>query len=262
MKFCNLLRETAEGLPEVRDLYLAYKRLKKLLREVAQCNEAGNVEESVQLQSQFISDVNSCLQQVNETFIEKEEEFVILFDNLERAATVVESLSESQRITQRFADFHGKLLLFMNTTMLTYVCILKIMKKYHKKTGRVVVSLQPAQLREMPIGSTEIISSIVFRSEQTINSLISKQKQFLKDESSSEEVTEMSEVDQRQGMESQDSTISLVGQIRLALGTWEQLKTTAVTPSTVLTDRILSMASSSDSTAVSSTSSSVKSEAS
>lgn len=256
MKFCNLLRETAEGLPEVRDLYLAYKRLKKLLREVAQCREAGNVEDSVQLQSQFISDVNSCLQQVNETFIEKEEEVVILFDNLERAATAVESLSESQRITQRFADFHGKLLLFMNTTMLTYVCILKIMKKYHKKTGQMVVNLQPAQLREMPIGSTEIISSIVFRSEQTINSLISKQKQFLKDESSSEEVTGTSEV------ESQDSTISLVGQIRLALGTWEQLKTTAVTPSTVLTDRILSMASSSASTAVSSTSSSVKSEAS
>eukprot|EP00210_Caulerpa_lentillifera_P001802 g1732.t1 len=262
MKFCNLLRETAEGLPEIWDLYVAYKCLKKILREAVQCRESGDVESCTELQHQFISDVNSCLQHVNESFIEKEEEVVIQFDSLERAANAVQSMSESQSLAQRITDFHGQLLLLMNTTMLAYVCILKIMKKYSKKTGQIVPSLQPDQLKEMPIGSTEIISSIVYQSEHTINTLLSRQSQFANTSCSSTEMIVLSEEQQRQRTQSQSMTSSFVEQIRLALGTWEQLKTTAVTPSTVLTERIFTMASTSASTSVSSTSSSVQSEAS
>lgn len=248
MKFCNLLRETSEELPEIQNLYVCYKRLKKTIGRLTQCNADGNVEEYAHLHASFEADLNSCIQQINEQFMEKEEQRVIEMGNLEEHAAAAQTSERCREATRLFVDFHGQMLLFIHSAMLGYTALLKILKKYAKKTGN-EMDAQRERLRGMPICATEIATSIVRRAENAIDALVARQARL---ETSPLPVTQN---------ESEGDVSTLLGQVKVALYTWEQLKSTAVTPSTVLANHLATFSVPSRSGSVSmSSSSSVKSE--
>lgn len=218
MKFCNLLRESSEELPEIEALFAPYKQLKKTLRQLSERHEQGDVQGCIQMESRFISELNNFIQLINNQFIEKEEECVIEIDNLEERAAKASTTKRCQEVTKQFVDFHGKMLLFIHAAMMGYTAVLKILKKYAKKRGDPIRGFQRERLSQMPVCQTEIASSIVQRAQSHIEALMNQQR---------------SNEDSEDYQESDGNVSALLKRVQTALETWEKLRTTAVTPSTV-----------------------------
>ena len=258
MKFCNLLRETSEEISDVQGLYVLYKRLKKTLKRAAQCQATGEVEEASRLQLEFVTDLRNCIREINDRFIEQEEQRVIDMGNLEESAAHAQTITSCQQVIQRLADFQGQILLFIHSSMLGLTALFKILKKYSKKTGSEMEEFQRERLAEMPISRTEIMSSTVKKVEILIERLTARQVQLRSDAGESSEPPGPPESPHEQSV----NVPTLLSQVRVALYTWEQLRTTSATPSTVMAVHLatFSIPSVSGSVSVSSHSSSVKSD--
>ena len=231
MKFCNLLRETAETIPDIQTLFDSYKQLKKTLRQMVECQVTGQLDEAARLQTDFVLNLKTCIEQVNDRFIEEEELRVIQMANLEEQANSAQTEERCREIANRFADFHGEMLLFIHSAMLGYTCLLKILKKYTKKTGNQLIEFQRDRLAQMPICSTEIANSIAHRAEGSIDRLLARQEQIRAEAAHPSEATASESQPTAQGCE---RVTTLMGQVRVAIDTWEQLKSTASTPSTIM----------------------------
>lgn len=76
MKFGKRLKkQVEESLPEWRDKFLAYKRLKKLVRLVS--SSSGDVGGGGGGEAEFVRLLDGEVDRINAFFLEQEEEFVI-----------------------------------------------------------------------------------------------------------------------------------------------------------------------------------------
>lgn len=162
MKFGRLLRTTAKDLPEMQSLFVSYKQLKKQLKRLPYKDEL-NAEHDVQTlteeENKFVAALSETLHQMNEIFLEKEENSVIKVERLESdfaASTTPEQLNE---LHKEFVDFHGEVLLLVHWSILAYTATVKILKKHHKRTGLLVRAPQLGDLLSQPFCSTEVSSA-------------------------------------------------------------------------------------------------------
>ena len=238
MKFCNLLRETAETIPDIQTLFDGYKQLKKTLRQMVECQVTGQRDEAARLQTDFVLNLKTCIEQVNDRFMEEEEIRVIQMANLEEQANSAQTEERCREIANRFADFHGEMLLFVHSAMLGCTCLLKILKKYTKKTGNQLIEFRRDHLAEMPICSTEIANSIARRAEGSIDTLLARQEQIR----AAGHPFEAAASESRPTIQGSERVTTLMGKVRVAIDTWEQLKNTASTPSTILDTQLAAFA--------------------
>lgn len=96
MKFGALLRSSALEVPELQSLFVCYKQLKKRLKRLPARAEApfatnNSVREN---QRAFVSLLISDIQAFNETFVEREEQSVILLSLIEERAAAARDTEE------------------------------------------------------------------------------------------------------------------------------------------------------------------------
>eukprot|EP00879_Flechtneria_rotunda_P001036 GHRR01001173.1.p1 GENE.GHRR01001173.1~~GHRR01001173.1.p1 ORF type:complete len:455 (+),score=188.02 GHRR01001173.1:332-1696(+) len=174
MKFGRLLKTTSDDLPMTKQLFSAYKVLKKQVKRLPyknQLGQHGTLETLSEEENNFVKALSDTLHQLNEMFLEKEENSVIKVERLEHefaAATTPEQLNE---LHKEFVDFHGEVLLLVHWSILAYTATVKILKKHHKRTGLLVKAPQLADLLSQPFCSTELMTSIAHRVEEDIQRL-------------------------------------------------------------------------------------------
>lgn len=156
MKFGRLLRNTSETLPETRQLFTQYKGLKKQLRRISLHLQQGNAQAGQAQERDFAQGVQKVVQQLNDAFLEREEELVMKLEELERECEELVDRGRYQEAVRKLTDFHGETLLFMYWSMLAYMSAVKILKKHQKKTGHVLLGLRREDLTGQPICSTEV----------------------------------------------------------------------------------------------------------
>lgn len=100
--------------------------------------------------------VQKVIRQLNESFLEREEELVMKLEELETECRDLVDRGRYQEAIRKLTDFHGETLLFMYWSMLAHTSSVKILKKHHKKTGHVLVGLRREDLTAQPICSTEV----------------------------------------------------------------------------------------------------------
>lgn len=249
MKFCRMLRTTSESLPETHLLFTLYKGMKKQLRRLQAHTREGNLQAEHQQEVSFIEALMASLRQFNDTFLEREEQLVMNFEELESASHGVGDVDVCQELIRQLTDFHGEILLFMHWSMLAYTSVLKILKKHHKKTGHVVPGLERDYLASQPICSTEISSVVIQRAERTIRSLQQRYTVLrgVVNAPSDPASNESTQVDfaapgtervSPGGRAPAGIVDDMFNRTRVALETWEQLMSGATTPSTVLSMQI------------------------
>eukprot|EP00803_Ostreobium_quekettii_P000139 evm.model.scf_11.18 EVM.evm.TU.scf_11.18 scf_11:187745-188284(+) len=167
MKFCRLLRSTAQHLPEVRELSEQYKRQKKQIRRMAGVLSDGNFAGWNAFEAQFAAALGGHLARLNETFVEREEQVVMRLEALESEARGIATAEGCTLLIRRCVDFHGELVLFMHWSMLAYTAMAKILKKHLKKTGGTVPSVPIEALVEEPFFSPEVRWGPVARGAQS-----------------------------------------------------------------------------------------------
>lgn len=140
---------------------------------------------SVEFQEWFVRFLNEELEKFNDFYVDKEEEFVIRFQELkERIESVQErsrndevAVSESEfseemmDIRKEFVTIHGEMVLLKNYSSLNFAGLIKILKKYDKRTGG-LLRLPFTQLAvHQPFSTTEPLTRLVRECEASLELL-------------------------------------------------------------------------------------------
>ncbi|KAI4320421.1 hypothetical protein MLD38_033904 [Melastoma candidum] len=195
-EFTTHLEET---LPEWRDKFLCYKPLKKLLKQVP--SSAGNDLDAVgdgppvrdRRPDWFVRLLIVELEKFNDFYVDKEEEFVIRFQELKERIERVKEISNSggepnpeggfsqqmMEIRKDFVNIHGEMVLLKNYSSLNFAGIVKIVKKYDKRTGG-ALSLHFTQLAvRQPFFTTEPLTRLVRECEENLEVLFPLQAEVV-----------------------------------------------------------------------------------
>uniref|UniRef100_A0A0E0LDA1 SPX domain-containing protein n=1 Tax=Oryza punctata TaxID=4537 RepID=A0A0E0LDA1_ORYPU len=204
MKFGkSLSSQIVETLPEWRDKFLSYKDLKKRLKligsggggggggggEERQAKRArvaadGGEEEAAAAaaaaamtpeEADFMRLLEAELDKFNSFFVEKEEEYIIrqkeLQDRVARAAGR-ESKEELMRVRKEIVDFHGEMVLLENYSALNYTGLVKILKKYDKRTGALIRLPFIQKVLQQPFFTTDLLYKLVKQCEAMLDQLL------------------------------------------------------------------------------------------
>nr|GLL39196.1 SPX domain-containing protein 4 [Ipomoea trifida] len=191
MKFGKEFKVHLEDtLPEWRDKYLRYKPLKKLLKSLPAHPSAGGGggDDSFQppphseLHDWFIRLLTEDLEKFNDFYVEQEEEFIIRFQELkeriervkEKSGRDVASTSESEEmmdIRKDFVAIHGQMLLLQNYSSLNFAGLMKILKKYDKRTGGLLRLPFTQFAVHQPFFTTEPLTRLVRECEANLELL-------------------------------------------------------------------------------------------
>ncbi|KAL8251238.1 hypothetical protein R6Q59_034931 [Mikania micrantha] len=178
-----------QTLPEWKDKYLCYKPLKKLLKHLpnptADDPQPPADRNLADLQQWFVTILNEELDKFNDFYVDKEEEFVIRFQELKQRieqvkekrnkdgvfTSEIEFSDEMMAIRKEFVTIHGEMVLLKNYSSLNFAGIIKILKKYDKRTGGLLrVHFTQLALRQ-PFFTTEPLTRLVHECEENLDLL-------------------------------------------------------------------------------------------
>ncbi|KAI3424548.1 SPX domain-containing protein [Psidium guajava] len=187
MKFGkSLSNQIEETLPEWREKFLSYKDLKKRLKlidpkagdrpgkrprlEAAGADATG--EGMTKEEIEFIRLLEDELEKFNNFFVEKEEEYIIKLKELQdRVGKAKDSNEEMIKIRKEIVDFHGEMVLLENYSALNYTGLVKILKKYDKRTGALMRLPFIQRVLQQPFFTTDMIYKLVKECEKMIDQL-------------------------------------------------------------------------------------------
>ncbi|MCL7037271.1 hypothetical protein MKW94_026466 [Papaver nudicaule] len=194
MKFGkSLSNQIEETLPEWRDKFLSYKDLKKKLKSIdPKCNGVAaetrsskrprlsndNGEDGViavvnnkdkdimngmsREEIDFIRLLEDELEKFNWFFVDKEEEYIIRLKELQdRVAKAKESNDELIKARKEIVDFHGEMVLLENYSALNYTGLVKILKKYDKRTGALIRLPFIQRVLQQPFYTTDLLYKLI-----------------------------------------------------------------------------------------------------
>ncbi|KAG6698252.1 hypothetical protein I3843_08G012100 [Carya illinoinensis] len=194
MKFWKILSSLiGETLPEWRDKYLSYKDLKKYLKRFYPKDDSGNPpakRRRLDLDWYVSSDSPDCLPELskdyfvrllegevekfNGFFVEKEEDYIIRLKELQDMITKAkDSNEELMQVGRELVDFHGEMVLLVNYSALNYTGLVKILKKYEKKSGALIRLPFIQNVLQEPFSATDILNKLVKECESLLEQVFS-----------------------------------------------------------------------------------------
>ncbi|KAI7989230.1 SPX domain-containing protein 2 [Camellia lanceoleosa] len=194
MKFGkSLSNQIEETLPEWRDKFLSYKELKKRLKliepkggdnrpakrprlssagDCMDCGGGGPATEMTKEENDFMELLEAELEKFNSFFVEKEEEYIIRLKDLQdRVAKAKDWSEEMIKIRKEIVDFHGEMVLLENYSALNYTGLVKILKKYDKRTGALLRSPFIQKVLQQPFFTTDLLYKLVKECETLLDRL-------------------------------------------------------------------------------------------
>lgn len=198
MKFGkSLSNQIEETLPEWRDKFLSYKDLKKKLKLIepkrstssgdgdegdrackrmklvaGDSDKATEKEPMTDAEVEFVNLLEDELEKFNSFFVEKEEEYIIRLKELQdRVAKAKDRNDEIIKIRREIVDFHGEMVLLENYSALNYTGLVKILKKYDKRTGALLRLPFIQKVLQQPFFTTDLLYKLVKECENLIDHL-------------------------------------------------------------------------------------------
>ncbi|CAL4941643.1 unnamed protein product [Urochloa decumbens] len=179
MKFGKRLKkQVEESLPQWRDKFLAYKRLKRLVRLVPAGPSSAAAPRRRAAEAAFVRLLDGEVDRFNAFFLEQEEDFVIRHRELQEAVKKVAAGGHGppapetmRRVRKEVVDLHGEMVLLLNYSAINYTGLAKILKKYDKRTGRLLRLPFIEKVLGQPFFATELISGLVRECEATMETV-------------------------------------------------------------------------------------------
>ncbi|XP_074276564.1 SPX domain-containing protein 1-like [Silene latifolia] len=197
MKFWKILSDLIlQTLPDWRDKFLSYKHLKKHLKLINGVQSHADASRPIK-RPKFTSDnpsndvvskeVNDFvhlleveIEKFNTFVVEKEEEYVIRWKELQdRLAEARHSNDELMGIGREIVDFHGEMVLLENYSALNYTGLVKILKKYDKRTGTLIRLPFIQKVLQEPFYTNDTIFKLIKECEATLEHIFSQNEQLV-----------------------------------------------------------------------------------
>lgn len=173
-----------ETLPEWRDKFLSYKPLKKLIKNLQPDGDEGaDGHPWFGLEEWFVRILDEELEKFNDFYVDKEEEFVIrlqeLKERIERLrakqrgalTSEIKFSEETLEIRKAFVTIHGEMVLLKNYSSLNFAGLVKILKKYDKRTGGLLSLPFTRRALHQPFFTTEPLTRLVHECEANLELL-------------------------------------------------------------------------------------------
>lgn len=213
MKFWKILSELIEQtLPEWRDQFLSYKDLKKQLKLIYPRENGDSVrpnkrprfagnggedeerEEAVGVVMKEVIDfvrlLEDEIEKFNAFFVDKEEEYIIRSKVLQDTVTEVPGSNEDlMTVGREIVDFHGEMVLLLNYSAFNYIGLVKILKKYDKRSGALIRLPFIQTVLQQPFFKIDVLNKLVKDCETILDRFFSSNEQL----ASSYEETEAKE---------------------------------------------------------------------
>ncbi|XP_059461350.1 SPX domain-containing protein 1-like [Corylus avellana] len=190
MKFWKILSSLIEEtLPEWRDKFLSYKDLKKQLKLIypkEEEEEHRNKRRRLDPESDgpdcapsrevvdFVRLLEVEIDKFNAFFVDKEEEYVIRLKELQdKIANAEDSDEDLMQIWRTLADFHGEMVFLLNYSALNYIGLVKILKKYEKRSGALVRLPFIQKVLQEPFYTTDVLNDLVKECQGMLDHLLS-----------------------------------------------------------------------------------------
>lgn len=180
-----------ETLPEWRDKFLSYKELKKRLKLIKpqeksgddcdrpakrtrmsceECTMACGGEEMSKEEIDFVDLLEQEVEKFNSFFVEKEEEYIITLKELQDSVMKSKDSNEEMiKIRKEIVDLHGEMVLLENYSALNYTGIVKILKKYDKRTGALLRLPFIQKVLQQPFFTTDLLYKLVKECEAMLD---------------------------------------------------------------------------------------------
>ncbi|KAK4422167.1 SPX domain-containing protein 2 [Sesamum alatum] len=203
MKFWKILRKLLDEIfPDWQDKFISYKDLKKQLKLISPVtepsknhvdydNERSNKrprlgddrmevgDEVTNEMKDFVKLLEGEIKKFNGFFVDKEEEYIIRFKLLkDDVAEAKDSKEELMKVGRKLVDFHGEMILLENYSALNYTGLLKILKKYDKRSGDLIRLPFIQKVLHEPFFRTEVINKLVKECEIMIHRIFSRHEQL------------------------------------------------------------------------------------
>ncbi|KAK9071347.1 hypothetical protein SSX86_009915 [Deinandra increscens subsp. villosa] len=193
MKFGkSLSNQIDETLPEWRDKFLSYKELKKRLKLIKpqeksaaddgirpakrtrisdeDCTIAGDGGDLSKEEVDFVELLEQEVEKFNSFFVEKEEEYIIKLKEFKDSVMKAKDSNEDMiKIRKEIVDFHGEMVLLENYSALNYTGIVKILKKYDKRTGALLRLPFIQKVLQQPFFTTDLLYKLVKECEAMLD---------------------------------------------------------------------------------------------
>jgi hypothetical protein len=124
-----------------------------------------------ELEAEFLRVITDDVIELNDRYIEKEEDNVIKFSQLEDAAETVTAPESRAALYRAFVDLHGELLMLFHWSVLAYTGLVKILKKHRKRTGAPLHAPHLENLLSQPFCSVEVTCDMVRKAEEWVSRL-------------------------------------------------------------------------------------------
>ncbi|CAA6666407.1 unnamed protein product [Spirodela intermedia] len=208
----RLSNQIEETLPEWRDKFLSYKDLKKRLKLIEPSSTAGGVSgrdglppskrprlaptdgavaEDVSKggdpaasalgnnaamtaeEEGFMRLLEAELDKFNTFFVEQEEEYIIRQKELQdRLRAAKDFREEMLKVRKEIVDFHGEMVLLENYSALNYTGLVKILKKYDKRTGALIRLPFIRRVLQQPFFTTDLLDQLIKECERMLDGLL------------------------------------------------------------------------------------------
>lgn len=209
MKFGKRLKQQIEEtLPGWRDKYLPYKDLKRFVRLISSAPSMldGSLDYG-KSEAEFVYSLNIEIDKINTFFMEEEEDFIIrhkeLQQRIQRVMDIwgpngnepseIEYKEEMGQIRKDIVDFHGEMVLLINYSNVNYTGLVKILKKYDKRTGGLLRLPFIQKVLEQPFFTTDLISKLVKECENTIDTVFPAEEKHKKKNGETKAITVVGE---------------------------------------------------------------------
>ncbi|KAM0933306.1 putative SPX domain-containing protein [Dioscorea sansibarensis] len=201
MKFGkSLSNQIEETLPEWRDKFLSYKELKKRLKRIgeerplkkARLGDEDETPFSTEEEDDFLRLLQAELDKFNAFFIEKEEEYIIRLKELQDIVGRLagkDAEDELMMVRKEIVDFHGEIVLLENYSALNYTGLVKILKKYDKRTGALIRLPFIQKVLRQPFFTTDLLYKLVKECESMLDRLFPKNEESVSGDHDNEERT-------------------------------------------------------------------------
>lgn len=173
MMLMALIEQT---LPEWKDKFLSYKDLKKQLKLIYPNKRQRVDDDGINRKeiNDFVVLLEEEIEKFNSFFIEKEEDYIIQLKVLRDSIAEIRSSEELMRVGRDLVDLHGQMVLLENYSALNYIGLVKILKKYDKRTGALIRLPVIQKVLEEPFFKTDVLNKLVKECETMLSSLFSQ----------------------------------------------------------------------------------------
>ncbi|KAE8680816.1 glutamate dehydrogenase family protein [Hibiscus syriacus] len=149
--------EVARSLPQWERKFLAYKALKRKLK-LANPNSNGR---NRPRDMGFKQSLNRELDKVNTFYLDKEEDYIIMFRELESRAENLNGNEEMLELRRELLDFYSEMVMLLHYSVINFTGLMKIVKKHNKRAGGAVQSSYMPRVLQQPFFSTELLYNLI-----------------------------------------------------------------------------------------------------